>query len=244
LTNTYLNVYRPNRLSIIQNASRGISESSCVSVLKKGRKTKGGENSKKIWMRDAVVGFRLVEKDQPPVNGVLSCITQNIAQGHGNVSGLSSLDETSLVMSNQIWKNVSQTRGEEAREDLAVAIGQRDRVPVRQAREVTVRFGDERDDCSGPGRRRRCTSENGVEKGKKNRYELFCEGLIPLIRKAIRAGGSAWRQSTDGVKQFVSCKGREKKGEVGRGKVRKRKGREKGSNRRRRRRHRTQSSEI
>ena len=58
-------------------------------------------------------------------------------------------------------------------------------------------------------------SENGVEERKKSRYELFCEGLIPLIRKAIWAGGSAWRQSTDSVKQFVSCKGREEKGEVG-----------------------------
>ena len=99
---------------------------------------------------DAVICFFLIKKDEPPINGVLRCITQDITDGHGNVSRLPALHETGLVMSDQIRKDKSEARGKKAGEDLAITIGKCDWTPICQAREVAIWFGDERYDCTRP----------------------------------------------------------------------------------------------
>ena len=71
----------------------------------KGRETKRSKNRKKVGVHYTVICFFLIEEDEPPINGVLCCITENIAQGHGNIRSLASLDKASLVMSDQIRKD-------------------------------------------------------------------------------------------------------------------------------------------
>jgi hypothetical protein len=111
LPNANLNVYRPYGLAIIEDAGRRISEGSSVSVLQKGRKTKGRENRKKIRVRDAIVSFFLVKEDEPPIDGVLRCITKDRAYCHSDVGSLTAFDKASLVTSDQSRKNQSKAGG-------------------------------------------------------------------------------------------------------------------------------------
>jgi hypothetical protein len=191
-------------MTIVHEKGRSGGVGDGESVLKKRGKTKFGKDSRKIRVRDPVVGFLLIKKNQRTVHrgggrirvrsSSLVCeVTKEITNSHGNISGITVFDKASLMRRDQRRKHGSEAGGKHPRKDLDIAIGERDRAPISDGRKVTARLGNEGDESTRPGRRSRPSRQDRVEQGKEDGEKGICKRLIPFIRNAIRAGGPTRR---------------------------------------------------
>jgi hypothetical protein len=191
-------------MTIVHEESRGGGVSNSECVLKERGKTKFGKDSRKIRVGDPVVGFLLIKENQRTVHrgggrirvrsgSLVSEVTKEITNSHGNISGVTVFDKASLMGRDQIGKHGSKARGKHPRKDLNIAIGERDRAPVSDGRKVTARLGNEGDESAGPGRRSRPSRQDRIEQGEEDGEKGICKRLIPFIRDAIRAGSPTRR---------------------------------------------------
>jgi hypothetical protein len=191
-------------MTIVHEESRGRGVGDSEGILKEGRETEFGKNSREVRVGDPVVGFLLIKENQRTIHrgrggirvvsgSLVRKVTKEITNSHGNISGVTVFDEASLMSGDQIRKDGCKTRGKQPRKDLDIAISERDRTPVSDGRVVTARLWDKRDESAGPGRRSRSSGQDRIEKGKKDRDKGFCKRLIPFIRNAIRAGSPTRR---------------------------------------------------
>jgi hypothetical protein len=178
-------------VTIVHEVSRGRSVGGGKSVLYKGRKTKFGKDSRKIRVRDPVVGFFLVEEYNSTVDRVLGGVTQDFTNSHGDISGIAILNEASLMRRDQVRKDGSKATSKHPGEDLNIAVGEGDRTPVGNVREVSARLGNKGHEGTRPRWRRGTSGQDRIEQRKKNRGEGFSKRLIPFIRNSVRTRGPA-----------------------------------------------------
>src|SRR6185295_724025 len=101
------------------SGSVGVSDSE--SVLNKGRKTKLGKNSGKVRVGDSVVSFYLIKEDERTIHraigsdSLVSSITKDVTNSHGNISGIAILNKASLMGRDQGRKNRCETGSKQPR---------------------------------------------------------------------------------------------------------------------------------
>jgi hypothetical protein len=191
-------------MTIVHEESRSGGVRDSKGMLKKRGKTKFGKDSRKIWVRDPVIGFLLIKENQRTVHSgrggirvmsgsLVRKMTKEITNSHGNISGITVLNEASLMGRDQMRKHGSETRSKQPRKNLDITVGERDRTPVSDGRVVTARLRDEGNEGARPGRRSRSSRQDRVEQRKKNGDKGICKRLIPFVRDAIRAGSPTRR---------------------------------------------------
>src|SRR5262245_10516578 len=103
-------------MTIVQEESGSVGVGSSKSMLNKGREAKLGENSREVGVRDSVVGFFLIKEDQRTIHrtavgriqvrgSLISGMAKDIMNSHGNISGISIVNEAGLMRRNQIREN-------------------------------------------------------------------------------------------------------------------------------------------
>jgi hypothetical protein len=148
LTDPAGNRHRSNRVIIVHEKGGGVGVGDRKGMLDKGGKAELGENCSEVRVGDPVVCFLLVEEDQRTVHRVIrmilfSGVPQDLSKSHSDISCLATTDEASLVRRDELRKDSREAGGEDTRKDLNITIGKRDRTPIGNVREITIRFWDQ-----------------------------------------------------------------------------------------------------
>jgi hypothetical protein len=130
LANPTSNRYRSNRMAIVQEKSGSVGIGCGKGMLEKGRKTVFSKNGRKVRVADPVVSLFLIKEDKSAVDRVFGGMTQDVANGHSDISCVAMLDKTSLMRRDKGRHDRSKARGKHPGKDLDITVGEGDRTPV------------------------------------------------------------------------------------------------------------------